>query len=175
VIGALRPDGTVCTATLRLLLAVARGRSLAVTFHRAIDHVPDQMAALDAIAECGGVDYVLTSGGAATARAGADSISRMVAKCSRRNPGWTLASTPRIVAASGVGVADSPALVAATGVQDVHMGSAVATEVARGPVHAVAMGRGSAGKEHLRRVVDPAKVRAAVEMLGGQWKRARTA
>ncbi|HEY7233466.1 MAG TPA: copper homeostasis protein CutC [Gemmatimonadaceae bacterium] len=81
VIGALGGDRRVAQAETRALVAAARGAP--VTFHRAFDLVPDQCAALDELADSG-VQRILTSGGAATAREGAEQIARLVAHAGTR-------------------------------------------------------------------------------------------
>lgn len=75
VIGALTPDAEVDVERVPALVAAANG--LPVTFHRAFDLARDQARALDVIAQCG-VSRVLTSGGAPTAREGADAIAALV-------------------------------------------------------------------------------------------------
>src|SRR3954462_14794600 len=80
-IGALTAEGAVDEALMRSLIALARPMS--VTFHRAFDFVRDQDAALESLLALG-LDRVLTSGGAATAVEGAESIARMVRRVGDR-------------------------------------------------------------------------------------------
>jgi copper homeostasis protein len=75
VIGALTAHGDVDVATTRALIAAAR--PMQVTFHRAFDFARNQDSAFDALLALG-VDRVLTSGGAATAREGAASLKQLV-------------------------------------------------------------------------------------------------
>jgi len=75
VIGALDVDGDVDEAVCRVLINAAS--TLGVTFHRAFDVVRDRQAALEAIITLG-CERVLTSGGAATALAGAEQIAATV-------------------------------------------------------------------------------------------------
>ena len=81
VIGPLRADGTIHREQVAQL--VAHARPLRVTFHRAFDRTPDQMAALDVLLETG-VDLVLTSGGAPTALDGADRLAALQARAGDR-------------------------------------------------------------------------------------------
>ena len=71
VVGALLPDGSIDTATTRLLVEAAHSRGLSVTFHRAFDHTADAVASLECIIALG-CDRVLTSGLAPTALQGAE-------------------------------------------------------------------------------------------------------
>ncbi|MEO5819762.1 MAG: copper homeostasis protein CutC [Vicinamibacteraceae bacterium] len=108
VFGALRPDATIDTGTMRRL--IDRARPLPVTCHKAIDAARDPIEALDALLALG-VDRVLTSGGADTATAGAATIARMVAR----------AGDGLVVMAGGVVRAGNvAALVRQTGVREVH-------------------------------------------------------
>lgn len=81
VIGALDGDRRVAERETRLLLAAAQGAP--VTFHRAFDLAPDQCIALDTLVDIG-VERVLTSGGVATAREGAEQIARLVSHAAGR-------------------------------------------------------------------------------------------
>ncbi len=75
VVGALTRDGDVDVRTVHELVDAAG--SMQVTFHRAFDYVRDQDVALETLIELG-VDRVLTSGGAATALAGAERLRSLV-------------------------------------------------------------------------------------------------
>lgn len=112
VVGVLTGAGTVDAGALRTLRQVAP--ELEYTFHRAIDHTPDPLGALDLIADAGFV-RVLTSGGAPTAGQGIATLRAMAAGDS----GLT------ILAGGGVGPDDLPQL-AAAGITEVHL-SAKAT------------------------------------------------
>ncbi|HYF65198.1 MAG TPA: copper homeostasis protein CutC [Herpetosiphonaceae bacterium] len=61
VFGTLRGDGQIDAAALGELVAASRDRGLATTFHRAVDAVPDQLAALETLIGAG-VDRVMASG-----------------------------------------------------------------------------------------------------------------
>ncbi|MBQ4347892.1 MAG: copper homeostasis protein CutC [Firmicutes bacterium] len=75
VFGVLNPDGTVNREKNALLIKACGDKEK--VFHRAIDVVPDWTAALDILIELG-FDRVLTSGQAANAIAGAETIGEMV-------------------------------------------------------------------------------------------------
>lgn len=76
VTGALTQAGSVDLELTRRLKTAAG--SLSFTFHRAFDEVPDQLAALDALAGLG-VDRILTSGGAPTGLAGRERLRELQA------------------------------------------------------------------------------------------------
>jgi copper homeostasis protein len=108
VFGAMRFDGTIDAGVMQRLLEAAH--PLPVTCHKAIDATRDPLEALEALIALG-IDRVLTSGGAATAAAGAGVIARMVARAG---------DALTVMAGGGVradGVAD---LVRRTGVREVH-------------------------------------------------------
>lgn len=112
VIGALRHDGTIDRdATARMLAACG---DAPVTFHKAFDSTPDLDAALDVLIELG-LGRVLTSGGAATAMDGADSLARLVARSAGRIG---------ILAAGGIRPHNAAEVVARTGVGEVHLRAA---------------------------------------------------
>ncbi len=81
VIGALDTQGDVDETVCRELIAAAT--PLGVTFHRAFDVARDQARALDTIIELG-CERVLTSGGEATALAGAERIAGFVKQAGSR-------------------------------------------------------------------------------------------
>lgn len=90
-----------------------------LTLHRAIDVVDDPVAAVDAAVALG-FDHILTSGGAADALAGAETIAAMVARAAGRIT---------VMAGAGVAPATVAALVARTGVAAVHGSASVAATV----------------------------------------------
>jgi copper homeostasis protein len=111
VVGILRPDGDVDEARTETLVRAAR--PMRVTFHRAIDAARDPLEAFEASLRLG-VDFVLTSGHAPTAPAGADVIAAMVRRA-------RVAASPVVVlAGGGVTAANAEALVRATGVTQLH-------------------------------------------------------
>lgn len=108
VLGALTTAGAIdIPATARLIEAA---RPLPVTFHRAFDDARNLDAALDALVTLG-VERVLTSGGAATAPAGAATLRRLVGSAG---------SALTVIAGGGVRPHNVAALVAGSGVCEVH-------------------------------------------------------
>ncbi len=81
VLGVLRADGTVDVEHTREL--VERAAPLPLTFHRAFDHTPDLEQALEDVIACG-CARVLTSGGAASAAAGAARLGELVTQSAGR-------------------------------------------------------------------------------------------
>ncbi|QQD76408.1 copper homeostasis protein CutC [Curtobacterium sp. YC1] len=151
VVGALRADRTLDEDALRRFVDAARSVSAAaeVTLHRAIDHAANPVAAAGSLAALG-FTRVLTSGGAPTAVAGADTIARMVAA----------AGPVQVMAGAGVTPADVRALVA-TGAAAVHLS---AKRPAADSAHAgVPMGAGDDGSAHF--VTDAEVVAAARRAL----------
>ncbi len=112
VIGVLNPDRTInLDRTARLVEAA---RPLSVTFHRAFDEVPDPLAALETLQSLG-IDRILTSGCAPTAREGLETLSRLVRLAGR---------SPIILPAGQIRPDDLPSL-ASIGLTECHVGSAV--------------------------------------------------
>jgi copper homeostasis protein len=123
VLGALRKDGRI---DRELCLRLIEGaRPLAVTFHRAFDVTADPFEALDCLLELG-VDRVLTSGQAASARDGAKLIRALVQQAGMRLS---------VMAGAGIRAQDVAMLVQATGVREIH---ASASEVTREGGHPAA-------------------------------------
>lgn len=116
VMGASRPDGTIDTrVSARLRDAAA---PCAAVLHRAIDLAPDPCAAVDD-AVSAGFDFVLSSGGAATALAGATTLRAMIERADGRIA---------VIGGSGIGPDNVGALIAATGLRNVHASASEATE-----------------------------------------------
>lgn len=111
VLGALLPDGTIDEETLAAATDAAGG--VPITFHKAFDLTPDPIAAYAVLARHG-VERVLTSGGAATATAGADVLAKL-ARASNE-PG-----APVVLAGGGVRAANVSELIRTTGVREVHL------------------------------------------------------
>jgi copper homeostasis protein len=80
-VGVLREDNTVDIDRMRELVEAAR--PLEVTFHRAFDHTPDLIAALDDVIQTGAT-RILTSGGADGAPEGAAALRKLVATAGDR-------------------------------------------------------------------------------------------
>lgn len=156
VIGALTPEGTLDERACRTLVAAAKdpaardgGRSVEVTFHRALDTLDDPVEALRRLADLG-VDRVLTSGGAPRAGDGLAVLGRLAAA----------GTGVQIMAGGGVRVTDIAAL-ADAGVDAIHL-SAKAIVADRG---LTGPGGGEGGGLE---VTDPAVVaqaRAAIAAL----------
>jgi copper homeostasis protein len=110
VLGALDPAGAVDREVTARLADAAR--PLSVTFHRAFDLARDPAEALEVLLELG-IDRLLTSGQAPTARQGAACIAGLV----RRAAGRLV-----IMAGGGIDQAAAAELVAETGVRELHVG-----------------------------------------------------
>jgi len=126
VLGASKPDGRLDEEVLKLLVEASAG--LALTLHRAIDLVPDWRDGIDLAIELG-FERILTSGGAANALAGRDTIADMLAHAGERIT---------IMAGSGVTPANVADLLAGLLLKEVHS-SCAATMLTAGE-KAVALG-----------------------------------
>lgn len=109
VIGALTHNGKLDLACLKAMTEAAEG--LQITFHRAIDILPDPLHALDQLIELG-IQRVLTSGGAATAWEGRAAISLM-----QQHAGNEI----KIMAGSGINASNVAALIHETQVREIHL------------------------------------------------------
>lgn len=155
--GTLAADARIDTERLQRLIDAARPMS--VTFHRAFDHAPDPMEALETLVAIG-VDRVLTSGGAPTALAGRGTIARLVARAG---------SELTILAGGGVTAESAPLLAKETGVREVHVRAAEFVEsamVARTPN--VTFGKPYVPDEYRWPAVREERVREVVEALRAQ-------
>lgn len=108
VTGVLTSAGAINAPLMHLLVRMAG--PLPVTCHRAFDEVHDPDAALDTLIGLG-VSRVLTSGGAATATEGTDTLARLVRRAAGRLT---------IIAGGTVRASNVRTLVDATGVAEVH-------------------------------------------------------
>lgn len=108
VTGALARDSTINLDRTRSLVSAASG--MPVTFHRAFDSTPDLFGALEQLVETG-CTRVLTSGGAATAIEGIDSLARLVRLARGRIT---------VIAAGGIRGHNVREIVSRTGVTEVH-------------------------------------------------------
>lgn len=108
VTGVLDARAVVDAWRMEPLVAAAEG--LPLTFHRAFDRVADQRAALDTLIDLA-IERVLTSGGADTAIAGADSLRTLVEHADDQI---------RIMAGGGVRAHNAAELVRLTGVHELH-------------------------------------------------------
>lgn len=148
VCGGLNADGTVDRPFLEELVDLAHAGGASFTFHRAFDLCRDPLEALDVLIDAG-VDYLLTSGCAQSAVAGAEVIRMLVRHAAGRL---------RVIAAGGVNAANAEELLRYTGCQDVHASArtAVASPMTyRRP--GVNMGAPGAD-EYSRLVTDPQEV-----------------
>lgn len=108
VVGALRPDSSLDREALARFRDAARDAT--IVLHRAIDLVPDPVAAVREAAALG-YDKILSSGGSPTAIEGMVPLAAMVEAAGERLS---------IIAGSGVAPDNVARLVAATGVREVH-------------------------------------------------------
>lgn len=108
VVGFLTPDGDIDTEKTRR--AVEAAGAMEVTFHRAFDECRDWRKGLQDIIDCG-CDRVLTSGQAATAFEGRETLAEMVRLANDRIA---------ILAGCGVTPDNVIKLIKETGVQEVH-------------------------------------------------------
>ena len=154
VLGLLLPDGTV--DTVRTARLVRQARPLDVTFHRAIDVCRDPLEAIDKLAAIG-VDRVLTSGQAPSARAGARTIARMVTHAGNR-----LA----ILAGGKIDEKNAAAIVERTGVRDVHVRGAKQVRSGMKLRSSVVSFRGKLlPGDYVNKYTDAGRIRALVQSL----------
>ena len=115
VFGALTADGSLDE---RILGEVIKHKGdMALTFHRAIDEVRDILAAVEVLNDFPEVDHVLTSGGAATAREGIDSLKAM-----------RETAEMNILPGAGIDANNVRELMVTLDVSFVHVGSGVRTD-----------------------------------------------
>lgn len=154
VIGALRPDGTVDVERTRAMLGVAR--PLSVTFHRAFDFTPDADAALDTLIALG-VDRVLTSGQAPSARKGTRVLARLVARAGGRIG---------ILAGGSVSEEDIAEIAQRSGVREVHVRATALLEspTSYRPQH-LSLQKQPLPNEFDRAVTDPERIRRISDLL----------
>jgi copper homeostasis protein len=108
VLGILLSDGRVDVDHARALVELAR--PMTVTFHRAFDKAANLNEALEAVIQTG-ADCLLTSGGAADVRAGAETIAQIAQQAAGRI---------EIMAGGGLRLTDIAELVRRTGVSFLH-------------------------------------------------------
>lgn len=111
VFGALRKDGSVDVDATREMVREAQCHGLSTTFHRAIDESVDIFRSLQDIMGIGGIDRILTSGGASDAYSGRQTIAEMVERSVGRIS---------IMAGCGVTATNASAIVTATGIHEIH-------------------------------------------------------
>jgi copper homeostasis protein len=154
VTGVLHADGTIDRERMRALCDAAA--PLPVTCHRAFDLCADLERELDVLCALG-VARVLTSGGAASAVAGAATLARLVRRAG-----------DRIAVMAGAGVRDTNVreLVAATGVREVHLSATAWQPGAMAFRRAgVPMGAVAPADDYTVRVTDGALVARVVDAV----------
>lgn len=154
VFGALHADGTVDGERTRALIAAAR--PLSVTFHRAFDFTPDADKALDALIALG-VDRILTSGQAATAREGTRILARLVSRAAGR---------VTILAGGGVNEDNVAEIARRTGVREVHVRATSLFEspASYRPPH-LSLQKRPLPNEFDRAITDPERIRRISSLL----------
>lgn len=154
VFGALQPDGSVDVERTRALLGVAR--PMTVTFHRAFDFTPDADAALDALIVLG-VDRVLTSGQAPTAKEGTRTLTRLVTRAAGRIG---------ILACGSVSEENIAEITRLTGVREVHVRATALLEspTSYRPGH-LSLLKQPLPNEFDRAVTDPERIRRLSGLL----------
>lgn len=158
VLGALTPEGTIDeVATVKLVSAarqVRRSSRLSVTFHRAIDHAVDPVAAAALLGRFD-IDRILTSGGRPSVAQGLEDgiLHQMV----------DAAGSVQIMAGGGAVVRDAPALLRA-GVAAVHF-SARRVNDAAFTREETAVPLSSTPRQVPSRSTDPELVRAMAHAL----------
>jgi copper homeostasis protein len=155
-VGVLSAASHVDFAAMELLVRSAG--AMKVTFHRAIDHVRDPLAAARELRSIG-IARLLTSGGRSSATEGAGAIRAMVE---------AVGPDLEVIAAGGVHGGNAEAILAATGAPAIHGSCShiVGSPGSAGngaPEPPVPMGaRQGALPENVRAVLDPASARAFV-------------
>lgn len=140
VVGAMADDRTLDLEVLAQWRDAAK--DVAIVLHRAIDLVDDPVGAVEQAVSLG-YDHILTSGGAATAEAGADVIAAMVAAANRRIA---------IIAGSGVSADNAAALIARTGVDAVHASASVRADWGDPRIAAMGFASGPRRRTSMERV-----------------------
>ena len=169
VVGCLTPGLSIdCGATGRLL-RLGHELGLRTTLHRCIDMCPDVVEALREVLRGemqSDVDYVLTSGGAATALEGVDALRRMVevaaaAVRESESEGESAAAVRvTVVGAAGVSEANARAIIDATGLTQLHGSLRSAVRGSGAGAFAFAA-PGDSGGDAERLVSDAARIAAA--------------
>jgi copper homeostasis protein len=155
VAGALRADGEIDADQTRELIGAAR--PLRVTFHRAFDVCRDAARALETLIALG-ADRVLTSGQAATAPEGAETIAQLVRQAAGRIA---------ILPGGGITGDNVAALVRATGVSEVHLTGAVTRQSGMTfRAMEVKIGDAAPRNEYEWSVTDAEQIQRVVAMLG---------
>lgn len=153
VIGALTADGEIDTALCSRLTAAAQGMN--ITFHRAFDMCRDPYKALEEIIALG-CNRILTSGQAATAEAGIETIKKLVALADGRIS---------IMPGCGVNANNAAKILDATGACEIHASARKSVGSAMRFRHSgVSMGNPE-NDEFARKETDSNEVKAIVEAI----------
>src|SRR5437016_11027902 len=156
VVGMLRADGAIDGERTQQLIAAAR--PLQVTFHRAFDVCRDANHALETLIGLG-VERVLTSGQAATAPEGAETICALVRQAAGRIA---------ILPGGGVTPDNVAGLVRATGVTEVHLtGAGVHRSAMTFRAKGVAIGNVAPRSEYEWSVTEEQQIQRVVATLRG--------
>lgn len=140
VVGAMADDDSLDLDALARWRDAAR--DVAIVLHRAIDLVADPVAAVEQAVRLG-YDHILTSGGAATADAGADAIAAMVTAANGRIG---------IIAGSGVSADNVRPLIARTGADAIHASASVREDWGDPRITAMGFASGPRRRTQLERV-----------------------
>lgn len=154
VVGALTPEGAIHQPALLRFVEAAQG--IDVTFHRAFDLCIDPVEGLEVLIQSG-CSRLLTSGQAASAQAGIDSIRALVRQAEGRI---------EIMPGAGIHQGNVEAIVSETGVKEVHL-SGKTTRASRMIQTSEATMGDDSEADSLVTVTDFQKVRAVVDMLRG--------
>lgn len=158
VFGCLDADGRLDPEANGRLLNRARGRGLATVLHRAFDLSRDLGEALEDAIELG-FGRILTSGGATSAPAGAETLAGLVRRANGRIT---------LMAGGGVRPGNVAELVARSGVAEIHASCrALAQSPMRFRREDLAMGAATVPDEFQRPAADPAQIAALLTALGG--------
>ena len=111
VTGILNPDGTIDIQRTQELVRLAL--PIPVTFHRAFDHTPDSLSALETLVDCG-VSRILSSGQAPSAHEGLSLLSQLQE---------TTQGRISIMAGGGVNSRNAPSIVRQARISEIHTGS----------------------------------------------------
>lgn len=153
VIGALTADGEIDTALCSRLTAAAQGMN--ITFHRAFDMCRDPYKALEKIIALG-CNRILTSGQAATAEAGIETIKKLVTLANDRIS---------IMPGCGVNANNAANILDATGACEIHASARKSVGSAMRFRHSgVSMGNPE-NDEFARKETDSNEVKAIVEAI----------
>ncbi|NGP46274.1 copper homeostasis protein CutC [Bacillaceae bacterium SIJ1] len=116
VFGALDSEGNVDVPFAEDVIQAANG--LKVTFHRAIDAARDPVISFQTLCKLGGIDSVLTSGGAKSALLGKENLQAMVASAANSQ------DAPVVMPGAGIDKNNLSELHQALRTSEYHIGSA---------------------------------------------------